>query len=215
MIKNVIFDLDGTLIDSSECIYMIYGKLFAEFGLPAPEKKLLRTFIGPPVELVLPQYVGKERADEACRRFRELYAMLDLGKVNRLYGGVEEMLAKLAANGKELFVATTKNEKNANIILSALKISEFFKGVYGSRAEIGRLSKKQVINDLCDGFSLTKSESVLIGDTHYDAEGAFEAGVAAGIVKYGFGDESLLKKFPVAFYAATPESVAEIILEKK
>lgn len=208
---DVIFDLDGTLIDSHECIFGIYEKLFKEMGLKLPEEKVLRTFIGPPVEEVMKRYASQDGLKSACDRFRALYQKVDLKETNKLYQGVKEMLETLYKDGYRLFIGSTKNEEKANLIPEILGIRRFFTAVYGSRDEIGRISKTQVLNELCKDYSINKENAVLIGDTHFDAEGAKEAGINVAIVKYGFGDMQKLKEFDVKFYAESPRQVVEYI----
>ena len=78
MIKNVLFDLDGTIIDSSRCIYYVYGELFKELGVPMPEGSAKRRFIGPPTETALAKYVDKDKLSATSNRFREIYTTVDL-----------------------------------------------------------------------------------------------------------------------------------------
>ena len=211
---DLIFDLDGTLIDSHECIFSIYEKLFAELKMPLPPIDVLYTFIGPSVETVIEKYLPEKERAAACNRFRELYQQVDLQKTNRLYDGVDKMLSDLYNDGYRLFIASTKNEQKANLIPEILGVKNYFTGIYGSRDEIGRISKRQVLDDLCRDYGIEKKNALLIGDTHYDAEGAKEAGIPVAIVGYGFGDMQKLKAYDVAYYAKTTEDVVRYVRTK-
>ena len=114
--KDIIFDFDGTLIDSRECIYGIYRKLFAELGIDEPEESEMKKFIGPPVEYAMEKYLDEPARSKACARFREMYRDVNLKEANKLYDGAEEMLRVLKESGKRLFIATTKNEEMAKKI---------------------------------------------------------------------------------------------------
>ena len=206
--RDVLFDLDGTLINSKPCIFSIYRKLFAELGISTPPEETMNTFIGPPVEAVITRYVKQADVTSACVRFRELYKLEDLSKTNSLYDGVKEMLATLYDGGKRLFIASTKNEYNANRIPEIFGVKKYFTAIYGSRSEIGRLSKAQVLEDLCRDNGIAKDDAVLVGDTHFDAEGAAECGLPVVIVNYGFGDRQKLKAYDVKAYFDTPMDVA-------
>ena len=209
--KNIIFDFDGTIIDSSECIFEIYKKLFAEIGFSEPSANILRSFIGPPIEYVIKDYVKENEVEKTATRFRELYKESDLRTANKLYPGIPEMLDKLCHRGKRLFIATTKNENTALKIAKLLEIEKYFTGIYGSRFDINRLTKYEVIDTLCKDFNIDKTDCIMIGDTHYDAEGASLAGIPIAIVNYGFGSEELLSKYKIEFRANTTWELAEIL----
>lgn len=212
--RDIIFDFDGTIIDSRECIFGLYRRLFGELGLPVPEEEVMRKFIGPPVEFVITRYLPEERRAAACARFREMYGEVDLKKANKLFDGTTEMLDSLVGSGKRLFIATTKNERSAKIIAETLGIKKYFCGIYGSRYELNRLTKRLVIEAAMTENGIDAKDTVLIGDTHFDAEGAQEAGIPVAIVKYGFGEEEELAKYNVAAYFDTPQSVAEYYKNK-
>ena len=209
--KDLLFDLDGTLIDSSECIYAVYTKLFTELNMPDPPIEVKRTFIGPPVETVMKNYVPASELKRVVARFRTLYEYVDLKKTNKVYDGVEEMLATLKKKGKRLFVASTKNEQKAKAIIRLMNLENYFDGVYGSRDDIGRSSKLDVLNALAKENDVDKTDCILIGDTHFDAEGAQEFGIPCAIVTYGFGQPDKLEAYPVYQTFATPQAVANAL----
>lgn len=209
--RDIIFDLDGTIVDSSECIFSVYTMLLKEIGVPKPDAKTMRSFIGPPIELTIGDYVEKDKIPAMCTRFREIYKTLDLSKVNKLYDGITELFDKLLNAGKRLFIATSKNEPVAKKLCDSFDITKYFTAIYGSRHEIGRLTKLDVLEQLLDDYNVSKTDCVLVGDTHYDAEGANQADIPVAIVKYGFGDEEKLKEFNVLFYAGTPLEVFDKI----
>lgn len=202
------FDLDGTIIDSSECIYAVYSRLFNELGMSDPPVEVKRTFIGPPVETVMKNYVPQDELSDVVRRFRTLYEYVDLKRTNRVYDGVEEMLNVLKGKGKRLFIASTKNEPKAKEIIRLHGLEKYFNGVYGSRDDIGRSSKLDVLKAIEKNENVDKNDCLLIGDTHYDAEGAIEFGIPVAIVTYGFGQPEKIAAYPVYMTFATPRDVA-------
>ena len=107
MLKNILLDLDGTIIDSKQCIFWVYKRLFAELGIIPPNEKELEKFIGPPVEEMLRRYVKNDEVRKYCDRFREIYKEVDLVSMNHPYDGIADVLSSLSKNYK-LFVATTK-----------------------------------------------------------------------------------------------------------
>ncbi len=214
MLKNILLDLDGTIIDSKQCIFWVYKRLFAELGIIPPNEKELEKFIGPPVEEMLRRYVKNDEVRKYCDRFREIYKEVDLVSMNHPYDGIADVLSSLSKNYK-LFVATTKNEPLAKKILELFKLDEYFVGIYGSFASIGRIEKSDVIKDLIKENSLNKSESLLIGDTIFDVEGAEKAEVSVALVKYGYGVESDFVNKKIAFYAQEVTNIIEEVEKYK
>lgn len=210
MITDVLFDLDGTLIDSSECIYKVYTQLFDEFGLTLPPEKEMRKFIGPPIETTIANYIEGD-ITEACNRFRAIYKTIDLMKTNKLYDGVASEIKKVKNSGKRVYVATSKGEVTALSILENFGIKDLFDGIYGSRFDLGRTTKTQVIEAIVGDNGLDKENCILIGDTVFDVEGAEKSGIKVAIVKYGFGaPEDFIGKKIEFFVDEVKDLAAEI-----
>jgi phosphoglycolate phosphatase len=206
MLKYLLFDLDGTLIDSSRCVYKVYTDIFNELGITVPEEKTLRTFIGPPIEEVIVKYY-KGDIKTVCNRFREIYATLDLVANNKLFPDVAKMLKTLKGMGYKICLATTKFYVFAEEILHNMGIYDYFDIIMGSNANVGRVGKKDVLNALLSA-GVEKDKCILIGDTKFDAEGAKSVGIPIAIVDYGFGRREDFASTDVIWYA---ESVMDIV----
>ena len=211
---DILFDLDGTIIDSSKCIFTAYTELFKELGLEVPESSKMRTFIGPPLKYIMKDYFPPEDMPELIKRYRAIYSTIDLATHNKLYDGVIEMLDEIKKTGRKVYIATTKHEKTAKTIMNIFGVEKYLDGVYGSIDAIGRSYKKDVLEALLKEEGLDKDNVILIGDTHFDAEGADQVGIKTGIVTYGFLEEERLKPYKVEFFADTPQEVAKIIKER-
>lgn len=215
MIKNVLFDLDGTLVDSSRCIYYVYGKLFEELGIPMPTGRKRRRFIGPPTETAISNYVPAEDVKKTSIRFREIYSTVDIGATNDLYDGIKEALIAVKSSGRRIYVATSKNEPVAKSLLDMKGVKDLFDGIYGSRYDYDppRAQKDKIIEALIRDEGLDKEECILIGDTIYDVEGAVKAGIKVAIVNYGFGEKEDFADSDIAFFADTTEDILTKIEE--
>ena len=205
----VLLDLDGTLMDTSEGIFSSIRHATEVLSLPYPDPATLRTFIGPPIVSSMERVYGMshEEALHANDIFQEAYRGGDVMKA-RCYDGIMDLLRWLRARDIKVGVATLKPIKNARGLLEKNGITELCGYVSGSDMN-GKMTKLDVINLCLEHLQVKPSETIHIGDTDYDAEGAAEAGVDFLAVCYGFGpgEREYWEKFHPA---AIADSVADI-----
>ena len=186
--KIVIFDLDGTLLDTSEGVLSSVRYVIKKKGLEALDDAVLRTFIGPPIQRrfkEIYQFEDEEIAEMASM-FRNHYKDIDLLKA-KPYEGLYRTLKELYDKRISIAVATYKRQDYTDTIMHHFKIDEYTDNIYGSDFE-GKYSKKDIIS-LCLNHAgiVDLGEALMIGDTENDAIGAEELGVDFLAVKYGFG----------------------------
>ncbi len=209
MQKSILFDLDGTLTDSSEGILKCCLHTFSHYGIEIPEDKL-PTLIGPPLRYSFARYgIVESEIENALTRYRERY--LDVGKFeNKPYDNVENMLKELKAAGHRLFVATCKPEKTSIEILDHFGLSHYFEGICGATFDKSRDNKSAVIGYLMDKYK--PENMIMVGDTVFDVEGAKEMGIDTIGVAWGFGKpEELLNAGAIAI-AETQEELLKLLL---
>ncbi len=184
MQKSILFDLDGTLTDSSEGILKCCLHTFSHYSIEIPEDKRA-TLIGPPLRYSFKKYgVPESEIENALTRYRERY--LSVGKFeNRPYENIEMLLQKLKAAGHRLFVATCKPEETSNEILEHFGLSHYFEGICGATFDKSRDSKSAVISYLIEKYA--PENMIMVGDTVFDVEGASELGIDTIGVSWGFG----------------------------
>jgi len=189
MIKAVLFDLDGTLIDSSEGITKSVQHALKEYGIEENNLEELKKFIGPPLWGSFVNYYGfsKEQALEAVDKFRERYNKIGLFECC-LYPGVRECLEELKAKGYLVAVASSKPEVTCKRILEYHNVLGLFDEVSGATMD-GRIeTKEEVLNQLFGRWpDVSREEMVLVGDTIFDIEGANKVGLKSIGVSFGFG----------------------------
>ena len=214
MIRNVIFDLDGTLADTSPGIIESVQHTVQTMGLPALSEAQLRAFIGPPLRHSFAEQCGctPQEAQQAVTVFRAHYQD---GAVFHaaLYPGIAELCAELKASGFRMAVATNKPDRFASALVRRFGLDGLLDPVCGADEE-GRLKKADLIRMCMNGMQASCEETVLIGDTENDAEGAEQAGVQFLAVTYGFGFRSAADT-AAKLAADTPLMIAEILLRKK
>jgi len=194
MIKNILFDLDGTLTDPKEGITKSIQHVFETFSLPAPEADDLLWCIGPSIvesmKKLLP--VGYD-INQAVQIYRERYKAIGMLE-NSLYPGITELLTELKSSGFKLFVATAKPTVFANPILEHFQLKELFSGVYGSELDGNFSNKKDLLKLILKNENLVQNETLMIGDRSYDIIGAKHNDLAYSVgVLWGYGSEEELR----------------------
>ena len=187
MIRNVIFDLDGTLLDTSEGILLSVEHTVKVLGYGELSLEQKLSFIGPPVQVSLKRLYGlsDEEAQRGAGVFREYYKDKALLKA-RPYEGIYDLCGMLKERGIRMAVATYKREDYAVKLLKHYDFDRYCDPMHG--ADNNNVLKKEDIIKMCvDEMGAKKEECVLIGDTDNDAKGAMEAGIPFIAVTYGFG----------------------------
>ncbi|MBR2461204.1 MAG: HAD family hydrolase [Clostridia bacterium] len=192
MFENILFDLDGTLTDPEEGIVnSILHSLSYYPQIATPNKDTLRKFIGPPLADSYRCYCGmdEQTAIEAVEHYREYFRPKGIFE-NKPYYGIAGLLEKLRERGKRLIVATSKPEVFAEQILEHFGLVDYFDSVYGSVLDGTRVKKSDVIaHAMKENPGFTVSNTVMVGDTCFDVEGARENGLRAIGVCYGYGSK--------------------------
>lgn len=188
--KKVLFDLDGTLINSKEGITKgVQYALRESLGIDEPDLESLRCFIGPPLALMFDQkyHVPAEKIEPAVAKYREYYDAIGMNQCE-LYPGVIETLEHLRQKGYVLGLASSKPEISCVQILKNKGVAGYFEYIVGASMGPERREKVLVLEEAFRRMGVSdRSEVVLIGDTKYDAVGAVKAGIDCIGVTYGFG----------------------------
>lgn len=194
MIKAVLFDLDGTIINSEEGITKCVQYALAAQGIDEPDRSKLVCFIGPPLEPVFREKYGmtEEQAWEAVVKYRERFDQTGIFECC-LYEGVPEVLKSLRKKGYFLALASSKPETACKRILEHFGLFGEFDEVTGSTLDGSVSTKQEVLEELfCRMHGIKKENMCLVGDTKYDAAGARQAGIRCIGVGYGFGTKEEL-----------------------
>lgn len=184
----VIFDLDGTLLDTTDGILSAVKYTIQKMGFPMLSDERLAGFIGPPIqESFADAYdLSGPVIQEIATIFRDRYKDFDLLKAAP-YEGIFETCQGLLDMGIMTAVATYKREDYALTLLKSYGFDRYMKVIHGGDHE--NKLKKQDIIEMCiaEAGVIDYSRVVMIGDTMHDASGAEKLGVDFIGVTYGFG----------------------------
>ena len=185
----IVFDLDGTLIDSRRDLADAANALIVEHGGEPLPVDAITSMVGEGAPLLVARALKSARLDvdlhSALRRFLELYDERLLVHT-RLYDGTREALEALAARAA-LAILTNKPQRPTERILDGLGIAPFFRWVVGGDTRHGRKPDPGGLNYLMASAETGPDVTVMVGDSAIDLRTARAAGTRICLVRYGFG----------------------------
>ncbi len=187
-----VFDLDGTLLDTSRGVMSALKYTIKEFGFEMPDNETLRAFIGPPVQDSFARVYGFEGPilQEIATVFRNFYSTKTLLEAE-LYEGIPELFEELCKRGIKPAVATYKREDYAIDLLKHFGFDKYTDIMFGGDHE-NKLKKQDIIEKCIVSAGISDiSRVVMIGDTVFDAVGAEKIGADFIGVNYGYGFKTL------------------------
>jgi len=214
MYETILFDLDGTIIDSEEGIINSAIYALAKFGINTADRSSLRKFIGPPLHRSFELFYGfsAEKAALAVDFYREYYADKGVFEYS-VYDGMELLFKKLKSEGKTLVLATSKYEYFAKKVIEHLGFSDYFDFIAGSCKNGERSEKAEVISYVLRSLKITDKQKVLmIGDRMHDIIGACTVGIDSIGVLYGFGNYNELSENGATYIAQNAEDIYRFIM---
>lgn len=214
-VDNVLFDLDGTLVDSSRTILDSIDHALTVLEVD-PGATRVEQLIGLPLYDIFRTSYGlpRARALQAIDVYREHYDRLNQAGT-RVYEGVHDGLAALRAAGCRLYIATVKPTPIAEKVLRDLDLRLHFAGVAGASMGPERRDKHRIIAWALETFGLRPEASIMVGDRDQDIEGARASGLASMAVRYGFGHVDELSRAAPDLSADRFADVVRLLLETR
>ncbi len=205
-IDLLIFDLDGTLIESKWDIAASVNLTLRDLDLPPRPEEEIFGFVGDGVKRLLRLAVGEDnqaRYEEALAVFRGHYVAHCLDRT-RFYAGVEEVLRHFA--GKHKAVATNKSIEYTNIILDGLG-AHHFSYVVGGDNGFGLKPEPAMLTHIMQALGVGPERTVLIGDSTNDIRGGHKAGIRVCAVGYGMGDRDKMSACRPDWFIEQPQEL--------
>ena len=216
LFSRIFFDMDGTLVDSKPGIINSVVSALRDFGIQAAPEKLTKV-VGPPLRYSFMTFFGftEENVDQVIKVYRSYYSATGVFE-NSLYPGVVAMLEELDRAGKEIILATSKEEDYARQILNNYHMTQLFSFVGGADLASGRLSKAEVLRHICTAHKVTDMEPcVMVGDREHDVHGAHELGMQCAAVLYGYGSEQELRQAGAEYVLPSVSELKRWLLQSK
>ena len=187
----ILFDLDGTIVDSAPGITATLAYTFEQMGLPIPTPSELVAYVGPPILDSFRDRAGftPEQAQHALEIYRPQY--LETGVYNAtVYDGLPGVLRAIHSAGVPLSLATSKPELPATLILEHFGLASQFDIITGASADEVRSAKADVVAEALvrlEAFGADLSNPVMVGDREHDVHGAAAHGIPTIFVEWGYG----------------------------
>ncbi len=204
--KLLVFDWDGTLMDSQREIIQCFQSAAKDLNLESPPDEDIRNIIGIGMEEAICALFPAFSSPQLCARFKERYRHYYFHaekEQSQLYAGVYEMLLSLAKHGYFLAVATSKGRRGLNDVLARTELAKIF---HTTRCIDEALSKPnpQMLLDILDILGIPANEALMIGDTEYDLQMANNANVdAIGVTCGAHSEDRLWKQQPITCLTET------------
>ena len=207
----ILFDVDGTLIDSAPGILNTLETVFRDMGVDVTNVNL-RRYIGPPLRKSFAEHFSDPaKIEEAMERYRVIYHEKGSHE-GGAYPGVPEMLRRLKDAGFTLCTATCKPTEVVTPILEEQGIAGYFAFVGGASMDESRDTKTDVIRHVLRQPALQGKRVLMVGDRSDDMQGAANCGLDAAGVLYGYGSREELERAGADALAASPEELKTLIL---
>lgn len=198
--KAVLFDLDGTLVDNFSAVHQCCNLVQADMDLPLTDYTTVRASVGGSIVLTMQRLVGPERAPEAVRRygmyFREQWAF-----GLKAMPGAAWLLGALKRAGVCRAVLTNKDERNSWKIMQHLNLGNLVDDVIGTTEEDAangiRKPNPVFTQRALARIGFNPSETLMVGDSPFDAETGFNAGMPVRLVTTGSHSREQLRQLPV------------------
>lgn len=215
MKQFILFDLDGTITNPKEGITKSIRYALHHMGIEVEDPDTLCKHIGPPLKHGFMDFwgFGEEEADRGVALYREYFTVKGIYQ-NYEYEGIKDLFECLTKAEKKLFIATSKPEKFARMIMEHFHLEQYFEDICGASMDGRRSQKGDVIRYALEKNHIADLDRVvMVGDRLHDINGAKENRIDSIGVLYGFGTREELTQAGAGHIAETIEELKTMLLE--
>ena len=216
MIKLVVFDLDGTLLDTIEDLGDSVNEVLVARGYPTHSYAEYCFFIGDGMENLIKRSLPDECLNdehligEVLKDYREAYTR-NWNNKSRPYEGIMECLADLKARSIISAVLSNKPHHFTEMCVESLIGSEHFEVVLGQREGVEKKPSPDGAIEICNKMKVDPSDVVFVGDTNVDILTGVAAGMTTIGVLWGFREEEELREAGANYIVSNPDEILEVI----
>jgi phosphoglycolate phosphatase len=220
-IKLVIFDLDGTLIDSRLDLVHSVNAALRHIQRPELPDDVIASYVGDGAPVLIQRALGPEAADEALIR-KGLEFFLSYYREHKLdhttvYPGIQEALASIQNSGngvpRKMAVLSNKPVNPSRAIVEALGMGRYFTQVYGGNSFATKKPDPEGASKLVSESGVRPEQTAIVGDSHVDIRTGRNAGLWTVAVKYGFAPHTLEVESP-DIEVDTPQELSKVFLSQ-
>lgn len=212
-ISAIIWDLDGTLLDTLQDLAEAVNYALAQFGMPQHSIGDIRQYVGNGVRrlmiLSIPDGEDNPQFDQVFTTFKQYYIQ-HCNNHTRLYDGIAEVLSMLRAQGYRMAVVSNKLQRGVDELFE-LYFKEYMDVCIGERQGIPRKPAPDMVQLALEELHITSHEAIYIGDSDVDISTAHNAGLPCISVLWGFRDKEFLSAQGAQIFASQPREIPDII----
>jgi 2-phosphoglycolate phosphatase len=212
-LKAVLFDLDGTLIDSEKDIAAAANFTRERYGLEPVSGSVIATYVGNGVMVLLAKALGTEdqtKIQEAHEIFKTYYRD-HCADHTRVYPGTFDLLNALKKKNVKMGVVSNKPQEFTDAILEKLGLAPYFEVAFGPEATVNRKPHPEPLLTALSKMGVKPSEAVMIGDSYVDIEAARAAKMLVGVLTHGYGTREVLSAADPDWMVDSFEDFMEIL----
>ena len=215
MIKGVLFDLDGTLLDTLEDLYQSVNAALAACGFPERTRMEVRSFVGNGVRNLMVRSVpdGEEnpKFEECFQKFREHY-VVHLNDHTAPYAGIMELLAELKEKGIPTAVVSNKSDAAVKELCQET-FGDLVPLAIGESERVQKKPAPDTVIEAAAGIGVPLKDCVYVGDSEVDLATAENAGIPCISVSWGFRDKELLESLGAKMLLDTVAELRDCLLD--
>jgi phosphoglycolate phosphatase len=212
--KGIIFDLDGTLLDTIEDIGESMNEVLETLGYPKYKIQEYKLKVGGGFRGLaincLPKNADEETISKTIKLFSKIYDKNYLDKT-KPYDGINELLDELMNRDILLAINSNKIDEYTNMLVNKFFSKIAFKKVSGEREGVPKKPDPYTTLEIISEMGISKDKVLFIGDTKTDIETANNAGIDSVGVLWGFRDREELNKYGATYIVEKPEEILRLL----
>jgi len=209
MIKGIIFDMDGTLIDTNDLVIDCIKKTVNEYLGYTPEKDSFNEIIGKPLDMQM-SFFSEKYADEMMGYYRKIY-MKRRDEDTKIFPGVMELLKALYESKIKMAIVSNKGRRGIDHGLEMFNMKDFFEITLSVEDVGNKKPHPEAINKILRVFDMKKEEVLFVGDSHNDILAANNAGVKSVLVGWSILPKEQFKDLKIDYIIDEPMEIITVI----